>query len=495
MNLLPRSVTPLKMLALATLLTSQHAMAALWLDQAGKYTPVADEAVKLLLNAQSEGLNPADYRAAHWQQAIRAGMAGDEQTDAQFTQSMEKYFKELHDGRIDPRQIREHYDGPRAPFDATATLQQAVAGGSMKPAVASATPASPQYAALRDYLHKFQTLQQSPAWSSALPAVPKGAGIKAGQSWAGAAQLAKRLSDLGDMPASPPAGDPAAYTAAIQNGVKSFQERHGLAANGVLNQATLNQLNVPLDTRAAQVALAMERMRWTPLEQGKRVIVVNVPEFTLYGYEVGDRQIQQKLTMRVIVGKALDTRTPLFDEDMRFIEFSPYWNVPPSIARKELLPKIHRDPGYLARNNFEIVGSGGVQGVASGTARIRQKPGGRNALGDIKFVFPNNENIYLHHTSSPGLFSRTKRDFSHGCIRVEEPVNLAKFVLQDEPSWTEQRIRQAMDSGKSQTLRLKQPIPVLITYSTTVVRNGKLVYLPDLYQHDAALSQALKQRK
>jgi murein L,D-transpeptidase YcbB/YkuD len=236
------------------------------------------------------------------------------------------------------------------------------------------------------------------------------------------------------------------------------------------------------------------------------MIVVNLPEFVLRAYEVhGDGRVWVRTRMKVIVGRALDTRTPQFDELMRFIEFSPYWNVPPSIARRELVPRLRRDPGYFAREGFEFVDGAGqvattlsaarLDAVLAGAARIRQRPGPRNALGDIKFVFPNRDNIYLHHTPAIALFERERRDFSHGCIRVEKPVDLARFVLQDEPGWTEERIRGTMASGASSTLRLAQPLPVLITYATALVLDGRLHFFDDLYGHDRLLDAALRQRR
>jgi murein L,D-transpeptidase YcbB/YkuD len=282
-----------------------------------------------------------------------------------------------------------------------------------------------------------------------------------------------------------------------------FQERHGLTPDGVLGPKTMQQLNITPAQRVEQIMLTMERMRWTPLRQAARMVVVNVPEFMLRAYEVQDGRIHVKLSMKVIVGKALDTRTPLFDEEMRFIEFSPYWNIPPSIARQETVPHLRADPGYLARQGMEFVTASGqvvttvapahLDAVLSGNWRIRQRPGPQNALGDIKFVFPNNDNIYLHHTPSPGLFERDRRDFSHGCIRVQEPVALAKFVLQDDPDWPEERIRSAMASGQSSTLRLTQPLTVLIAYSTVVAKAGRVFFYPDLYGHDRLLARALRQ--
>jgi murein L,D-transpeptidase YcbB/YkuD len=232
--------------------------------------------------------------------------------------------------------------------------------------------------------------------------------------------------------------------------------------------------------------------------------VVNIPEFALRGYEVRDGRIENRVAMRVIVGAARKTRTPLFDAELRLIEFSPYWNVPPSIAKGETLPRLRRDPGYFNRQGFEFVGGDGrviggfsdadLDAVQRGQLRIRQRPGASNALGDIKFVFPNKENIYLHHTPTLPLFKRDRRDFSHGCIRIEAPAALAKFVLADEPEWTEERIAQAMRKGKSATIRLKEPVPVIIGYSTATVREGRVYFFPDIYGHDKILDNALRQR-
>ena len=207
--------------------------------------------------------------------------------------------------------------------------------------------------------------------------------------------------------------------------------------------------------------------------------------------------------MKVIVGKSMDTRTPLIEEQMRYIEFQPYWNVPPSIARGEVVPRLRRDAGYYDREGFEFVAAQGrvvetltpgmLDAVLAGTARIRQRPGPRNALGDIKFVFPNRENIYLHHTPSVQLFERDRRDFSHGCIRVEQPVALAMFALDGMPDWTEARIRQAMTETSPSTVRLADPISVVIAYATAIVKDGRIHFFDDIYGHDRRLDTVLRQ--
>ena len=306
---------------------------------------------------------------------------------------------------------------------------------------------------------------------------------------------------LGDLPAT--ARLASRYEGEVVVAVRAFQARHGLAADGVIGRETLARLEVSPARRVRQIVLGLERLRWTPRLRAPRSIVVNVPEFMLRAYAVDGYTATLALQMRVIVGKALDTRTPLFAEDMRFIEFSPYWNVPPSIAQAELVPRLQRSPGYLARQGFEFVDGGGhvyttlapdrLDAVLRGQLRIRQRPGPKNALGDIKFVFPNDDNIYLHHTPSPGLFARQRRDFSHGCIRVEAPVALAGFVLAGMPEWDEIRIREAMARGSSNTLRLREPLRVVLAYSTVgVAPDGRVMFYPDIYGHDAALDEALR---
>jgi len=365
----------------------------------------------------------------------------------------------------------------------------------------AAPPPLPQYAELHQALARYRELAGNPAWQLKLPPLP-GDKLTPGQPYAGIPLLAQRLALLGDLPADTLPSS--RYEGAIVDGLRAFQERHGLTPDGVIGKGTFEQLNVAPDARVRQLELALERLRLISLPDAPRAIVVNVPEFRLRAYEVRDGKLEVKASMNVIVGNARKTRTPLFDAEMRFVEFSPYWNVPPSIARSETLPKLRREPGYFDQQGFEFVGSDGrvvggfseanLDAVQRGQMRIRQRPGARNALGDIKFVFPNPDNIYLHHTPTPQLFKKDRRDFSHGCIRVEEPVELAKFVLATEPEWTEDRIVQAMTKGRSATLRLREPFPVIIAYVTAAVRDGRVHFFPDIYGYDKILDDALRQR-
>jgi murein L,D-transpeptidase YcbB/YkuD len=481
----------------------------LWFDH-GRPTSQAIQAAGFLAAANLEGLTPADYNAQPLRKALDQAAHGPTQPapvitrlDAALTAAMQRYLLELHQGRLDPRVIHQYFKvpPPTTYFDAAAYLSNAVASNQLAEAMRLAAPRIPLYARLRQALADYRQLLGHPAWKIDLAAIP-GKKLEPGQAYEGMAVLTQRLVALGDLRANTPI--PARYEGALVEGVRAFQQRHGLLADGILGNATFKQLQVTPARRVRQIELTLERLRWTPLLQAPRMIVVNIPEFVLRAYDVKDGKAAVRVKMKIIVGSALDKHTPVFDEDMRFIEFSPYWNVPLSIARAEIIPRLRRDPGYFQQQGFEFVTKGGqpvsmlsdanLLAVQQGQLRIRQKPGPHNALGDIKFVFPNDQNIYLHHTPVPQLFDRNRRDFSHGCIRVEDPVSLAKFVLQDDPEWTEKRIRDAMSSGTSKTIRLKQPLRVLITYSTVIVSNDKVYFFPDLYAQDDLLENALEHR-
>ena len=480
----------------------------------GRPGGVARQAVTLLLGAAADGLAPGDYGADGLERRLAAAEAGAldvdgrQALDGALSRAMERYLADLHAGRADvsERQARQRVERDNG-FVAAEVLRAALADGDLAAAVSVATPAQVDYPGLRRALGQYRELADDPLrgglWDTPLPPLP-GRKLEPGRAWAGVGDLARRLVALGDLPAT--ARLASRYEGELVAGVRAFQARHGLVADGVIGRETLARLEVSPAQRVRQIVLGLERLRWTPRLRGPRTIVVNVPEFMLRGYALHDGVAEQRLQMRVIVGKALDTRTPLIAEDMRFIEFSPYWNVPPSIAQAELVPKLRRSPGYFASQGFEFVDGEGrahtaltpesLDAVLRGRMRIRQRPGPANALGDIKFVFPNDEAIYLHHTPSTGLFARPRRDFSHGCIRVEAPVALAEFVLEGMPGWDEIRIREAMERGSSSTLRLREPLRVVIAYNTVVVApDGRVMFYPDIYGHDAALDEALRRAR
>jgi murein L,D-transpeptidase YcbB/YkuD len=472
---------------------------------AGRPTALAQRAVQWLLSAGDHGLVPADYLA---EALAGAGPAmPDPVYELSLTLAFELYLRDLHQGRIDPGLVKQRFHPAAEPaFDPAEALRTARLAGDIDAVVHAATPALRQYAQLQQALAFHRALADHPGWQLPLPPLPplgRRARLETGQAWVGLPQLAARLAALGDLQAEP-SGPPTLYDRALADAVRAFQLRHGLATDGVVGPVTLAALEVTPAARVQQIGLALERLRWTPLMLGPRMIVVNIPEFVLRAYEVQDGRIQLRTQMRVIVGRALDTRTPLFSELMRAIEFSPYWNVPPSIARQEIVPRLRRDPAYLGRQGFEFVDARGhadtvltpskLDAVLAGRLRIRQRPGPLNALGDIKFVFPNSDNIFLHHTASTGLFDRDRRDLSHGCIRVQDPLGLAKFVLANEPAWDEARIREAMSRGQSNTLMLRDPLPVVIAYGTSLVKSGRTWFFDDIYGHDRLLDAALRAR-
>ncbi|HNU10295.1 MAG TPA: L,D-transpeptidase family protein [Rubrivivax sp.] len=483
-----------------------HEGVSRWIDAAGQPTPLARQALALLADAPSHGLDPRDYGLPALQQQWAADPR--EAAPALETGFLD-YLRDLRNGWA-PAEARPA--GARAAaFDAAAVLRAAAATGELAQAVRAAVPSVPQYERLRETLVQYRGLAGHPAWREPLPALPlppraRVRALAPGQAWAGVPLLTARLAALGDLPAADAAMARAdLYEGALVAAVQAFQRRHGLQGDGVIGPATLAALQVKPAARVQQLELALERLRWVPLHSAPRMIVVNIPEFVLRAYELQDERIAVREQMRVVVGRAPGTRTPLLKEDLRRIEFKPYWNVPPSIARNETIPRLRRDPAYWTREGFEFVGAGGIadpvlseaklQAVLAGSLRIRQRPGPRNALGDIKFVLPNRQSIYLHHTPSVQLFEQSRRDFSHGCIRVEHPVALAAFALAGLPDWDEARVRAAMAAAQPSTVALPQPVPVLLAYTTALVKDGRVHFFEDIYGHDRELARVLRGRR
>ncbi len=481
-----------------------------WLDQ-GKPLPVAMEAVQILQRAHDEGLDPQDYDVAVLAGGIRQAASGSMPSTASqkalanaLENSMRRYLQDLYYGRVDPASVYANFRPPRKMLDIQAALDEALAAGGLESAVMAAAPQFPLYQSLKPWLARFRSLENDPAWSRSLLPLPANK-LEPGAAYEDLPLLVARLISLGDLSPDVVAVD--SYQGTLVEGIKQFQARHGLAADGVIGKATFAQLNLPPSARVEQIALTMERLRWTPLMTNRRMLVVNLPEFVVRGLEIDNGQVKVSLQMNVIIGKALNTQTPMFDEMMSMIEFSPYWEVPQSIARAELVPTLRRDPAYFDRQGFEIVSRSGqtitqltdqaLAAVVRGDARLRQRPGPKNALGNIKFIFPNDDSIYMHHTPAVGLFQKDRRDFSHGCIRVENPLALAEFVLQDEPERRRENIVAAMEAGKSKTIRLKKPIPVVIAYGTAIVkkRGGPIYFYQDIYGHDRQLKEALQRQR
>lgn len=340
-----------------------------------------------------------------------------------------------------------------------------------------------------------------------LPPVPAvKTSVHAGDAWPGVAALARRLVVLGDLdPSVAPAAGTAIYGEPLVTAVRRFQSRHGLTADGTIGARTVAALQVPMAARADQIALALERLRWLPDLGARRVLAVNIPMFRLWAWEAGPLDAPPVRTMEVIVGRALRHETPVFVETLDHLIFRPYWNVPASIVRDEVLPAIRRRPGYLASQQMEIVRGPGddaavvastpeaIAALAAGTLRLRQRPGPHNALGLVKFVFPNRESVYMHGTPSQALFARDRRDFSHGCIRVADPPALAAWALTGVPGWTPARIAAAMAAEAPEHVAVAAPIDVVLFYMTAAVgpEDDRLHFADDIYGHDRALARAL----
>ena len=271
------------------------------------------------------------------------------------------------------------------------------------------------------------------------------------------------------------------YTVNFATVIKATQKSFGLKQDGIISAALIRQLNVPVKTRIRQMLINLERMRWIPQQMDGNIIVVNIPEFRLHVFE----DAKKKFSIDIVVGKEAHS-TVIFTGLLKFVVFSPYWNVPPSIVRNEILPAIRKNPGYLSRMNMEQTG------YSAGLPVIRQKPGGANALGKVKFIFPNNYNIYFHDTPSKSLFKEEIRAFSHGCIRLAEPVKFAAYLLRNQPQWTAEKIDSAMSASTEKWVQLKKTMPVFISYFTAWVDSeGLLNFRDDIYGHDEKLAKHL----
>jgi murein L,D-transpeptidase YcbB/YkuD len=484
-----------------------------WLDPPGQPGASAQHALRLLADAGSDGLVPEDYGAAALaERALRLpGDSGGPLLASAFEHdlgvAMQRFLRDLHLGRVEPRTLgfrvaRAAGAGSEEP-DFSLLLRSAITEQRLPQLVADLRPRLRQYGKLREALARYRAL----AAAGLTGRLPMQVPVKPGDLYGGAGALQALLIGLGDLPVdAPPAGD--RYDTTLAEGVGRFQVRHGLTADGVIGRGTLAALNVPLERRVQQLEQALERLRWLPADLGEKAFIgINIPLFRLWAWDptMPDRT---PVSMAVVVGRALNTQTPVVAEDLRYLIFQPYWNVPRSILRNELLPALRRDPGYLQRTDMEIVRgqSDDAQPVAAtaenlalleqGQLRLRQRPGPKNSLGRVKFIFPNDENVYLHDTPARSLFGRARRDFSHGCVRLEDPAALAQWVLRDQPDWTRERIEAAMEGKTSMRVDLARPLPVVLFYMTAMVMpsDPALHFADDIYGHDARLARALKSR-
>jgi murein L,D-transpeptidase YcbB/YkuD len=478
--------------------------------QAGRPTPQAVAIARVLQDADSKGLSADDYDGPRWAERIaRLRQASPPSSDADLakfdlamTVCTMRYVSNLHIGRVNPKTLHLGLNVDGRKYDLSAFLRDRLVNAdpqSVKPALARVEPPFDAYRRLAAALPSYEELASKDS-PEQLPVPPRT--VNPGDTYAGVRRLANLLRLVRDLPADASVStDPPVYQQPLVDALKKFQGRHGLDADGRLGAQTVKQLNVPLSRRVVQIKLAMERWRWVPHHFSSPPIIVNIPEFILRCWDESDHNVLQ---MRVVVGKAYHHKTPVFSGDMRYVIFRPYWDVPPDIARAEMMPKIRKDPDYLAKNNFEVtsrdgalVSQGAVSGdvlgrIASGDLLVRQKPGPKNALGLVKFIFPNDYSVYLHSTEAPELFARSQRDFSHGCIRVQDPVALAVWVLRDQTPWDKEHIIAAMNDADNRRVNLTKAIPVLIVYGTAAVRpTGEVQFYDDIYGYDTELEEAL----
>ncbi|MEJ2504144.1 MAG: L,D-transpeptidase family protein, partial [Gemmatimonadota bacterium] len=421
--------------------------------------------------------------------------------DAALTVAMLRHLSDLHIGRVNPATLHFGYEIEPKKLDLAAVLVDAVGGNRIRETVARVEPTLAQYEGLKAALATYRNLAVD-LDPRTLP--DPGGTVHLGEPYTGAEDLARFLTRLGDLRPGTAAGQGGTLDSALVAGLESFQWRHGLDADGVLGPATLEALRTPLATRVGQIEMALERIRWLPEPSGRRFIIVNIPVFQLWAYD-GDPNAPPALSMPVVVGRALRTETPAFFEEMEYVVLSPYWNLPWGITINEVLPRMRQEPDYLRSHNMEALPASGdgsatqtiddalIERIASGAYRLRQRPGPGNALGRVKFIFPNARNIYLHDTPSQGGFDPARRDFSHGCVRVGEPTALAEWVLADRPEWGPEEIRRAMSAEQETRVDLEEPMPVLIFYTTAMVwLAGRITFRDDIYGHDAVLERTLE---
>jgi murein L,D-transpeptidase YcbB/YkuD len=481
----------------------------------GKPTDTTTALIALFADAAKKGLKPEDYDSSRWPQRLQrietirtthdtSDNAQDvvAQFDAAMTISTMRYVSDLHVGRVNPQSLNFDIDVPakRAAFDLTTFLSDQLVDADDVPAtLATVEPQNPMYAATEKALGQYVMLAQeqggTPPPPQLLPAVVKPVAV--GGSYAALQPLLERLQLEGD---SSTTDVPQVYDTGLAASVKHYQERHGLTADGKLTQATIDSMNVPMSVRVQQLSDSLERWRWLPDNFINPRVLVNLPEFIVRTYEA-DHSLAFK--MKVVDGEAEGNHdTPMFVRSMRYVVFRPYWNLPPSIVKKEIMGHLNKSGvGYLAEHGYEAYKSDGTV-VTSFTAddiahqrySVRQKPGPKNSLGLVKFLFPNEYDVYMHSTPELNLFNLTRRDRSHGCVRLEHADQMAVWVLQGENGdWDADKVSQAMNgTNDNKTVGLKTTLPVVLTYLTANAdEDGTVHFFNDIYGYDKELETAL----
>jgi len=477
----------------------------LWV-QNGSVRPQGLAVIELLQNAGAKGLNPEDYDGSRWQgRLLKLRQNPAEQDlvsfDTALTVSAMRYIRAVHCGRANPKEFNFQLDTGEAQFSLADFIQiQVVNTGDPAAEIQKLEPPFLGYRKLLALLPVYEGYAKQDDGQK-LPMVTKT--VRPGQPYAGVVRLGWFLQTIGDIPASEHL-DPNAtiYEGALVEGVKHYQGRHGETPTGNLDVRTINELNTPPANRIRQIKLTLERWRWLPHSFAQPPVVVNLPEYRVRAMNPDGTVAFHR---NVIIGKAYGHKSPVFEKEIQYVVFRPYWDVTPTIQRSEIVPHIQRDPTYIAKHNFEVVTPQGevvtdnqvspevLEGIRSLHLMVRQKPGKTNSLGLVKIIFPNPDNVYLHGTDAPELFSQDVRDFSHGCIRVEKPAELAAWVLRNNPGWDLKRVRATMHGEQNNVqVNLTTRVPVLIVYGTAAVNEeNQIRFFDDIYGYDAELEKAL----
>lgn len=394
-----------------------------------------------------------------------------QKTELELTQLFFTYTFSAYVGSVEPEKLQWYI--PRKKVNLTELLDSLLISNK---SLQDWEPVHPQYGFLRAKLYHYYDIQKKGGWPTIV--LPKNKKINLGNEDSLVLTLKNRLKITDNYPVDDTS---LVYSQQLRDSLREVQKTFGLTVNGNINEETIAQLNVPVKERIKQILINMERMRWVPRQPKGNWILANIPSFRLQVYNDDSVEVE----MKIVVGTAA-TKTVIFSDQLKYIVFSPYWNVPPSIVRNEILPAMKKNPAYLQRSRMQQTGT------SNGLPVIRQLPGPHNSLGLVKFLFPNNYNIYFHDTPAKSYFDRTDRAFSHGCIRLSEPFALAKYLLRNDSSWTDKKINAAMHASSEKWVPLSEPVPVFITYFTAWVdASGKLHFRKDIYGHDKRMAEHL----